>query len=260
MQSFYMGRANPSQPSLETSTVGRKPDERLNDSFLKLCEYLEANDECQYSMQELKNVMEGFQTNGDPTFTTKWLKHKLESHYDDQIIITAVSGKADTVSFKDFSHKVLRQQWEHDKSDLASNKEQIIDRAAAYILDDIRTTVFDNSSYPSFVNTDEIDNMIPSLLLRFLQGILNTKAKDQKVISRRVSAIAHSLISAARPRSFVSPLLLSIAVYIHQNFASKQMIKILSSLSFSENYNELRLHLAMSDEKVPAYDLTGVYF
>lgn len=116
--------------------------------------------------------MEGFQTDGDPTFTTRLLKHKLTKYYDDQIIITAVSGKPDIVSFNDFAHKHLHQQWEHDKRDLASNKEQIIDMAAAFILEDIRTTVFDNSSYSSFSNTDKIDSMVPPLHLRLLQGVL----------------------------------------------------------------------------------------
>ena len=56
----------------------------LNDAFLKLCEDLDVNDECHYSMQELHNIMEGFQSDGDPAFSAKWLKHKLINHYDDQ--------------------------------------------------------------------------------------------------------------------------------------------------------------------------------
>ena len=71
MQSFYKGRANPANPSIKASSAGRKQDERFNDSFLKLFEYQEANDECQYSMQEIQDIMEGFQADGDPTFTKK---------------------------------------------------------------------------------------------------------------------------------------------------------------------------------------------
>ena len=51
---------------------------------------------------------------------------------------------------------------------------------------------------------------------------------------------------------------MSIAVYIHQKFASKQMINVLSSLSFCENYTELkRLHSAISAAEVPPYDMSG---
>lgn len=94
--------------------------------------------------------------------------------------------------------------------------------------------------------------------MSLLQGGLKSKAKDQKVINPRILAIAHSLISTERPQSFVSPLLLPITGCTHQNFASKQMINVLSNLSFSENYSELkRLHSAISVGGVPPCNLTG---
>ena len=129
-------------------------------------------------------------------------KYKLINHYN-KIKVTAVSGKSDIVSFKDSAHNHLHHQWEHDKQDLTSDKYRVIDMVEAYILDDIRTSVFDNSSYSSFIDTDEINSMVPPFLLRFLQDIIKSKAENQEVINRRIFAIVHSLISAARPRSLV---------------------------------------------------------
>ena len=83
MQVFYMGRTNPVIPTESTTTAGRKPDRKLDDSFIKLYTYLHANDECQYSLPELKSLLDGFLSPADQTCITKWLKSKLQKHYKD---------------------------------------------------------------------------------------------------------------------------------------------------------------------------------
>ena len=149
-------------------------------------------------------------------------------------------------------------QWREDFLDPADKKERIIDMAAMYILDDIRTTFYDLSEYPSFSNSYEIEDVIPPSLLRFLRGIIKTKFDIQQVSYRRICSIAYVLISAARLLSFISSLLLAIITYINQNFASKELINILSSLSFSESYKELkRLHDAILSSGKPSFDLSG---
>ena len=56
--------------------------------------------------------------------------------------------------------------------------------AAAFIRDDIQTTVFDNSCYSSFSDTDEVNSMVPPFLLQLLKSIIKSKAKNQEVINR----------------------------------------------------------------------------
>ena len=86
---------------------------------------------------------------------------------------------------------------------------------------------------------------------------MSSKSKDQNVINRRITTIAHSIISAARMRSFISPLLLAIT-YIHQLTASKQIIDVLSSLGISESYGELRrLQNSLTSQGIPSYDGTA---
>ena len=50
----------------------------------------------------------------------------------------------------------------------------------------------------------------------------------------------HSLIATCRPRSFVSPPLLAISVYLHCKYASREMIDILSINSFADDYKEVQ--------------------
>ena len=56
----------------------------------------------------------------------------------------------------------------------------------------------------------------------------------------RSISIAHAIISASGPRSFISPILLAISMYIRRKYASRHLIDILGSLSFSHNYKELQ--------------------
>ena len=130
--------------------------------------------------------------------------------------------------------------------------------AASIILDDIRLTSYDCATYPS-PNLVEIgDELVPDSLTCFIHGILNPRGLNKPTINRRCTAIAHAIIASCRPRSFISPLLLAIAVYIHRKYASRELIDILSSLNFCVNYREVqRYEYAMINCEAPSYDLTG---
>ena len=63
---------------------------------------------------------------------------------------------------------------------------------------------------------------------------------DASNSDRRCVAIAHSIISACRPRLFISPLLLALAVYVHRKYGSRELVDILNSLGFSDDYKEVQ--------------------
>ena len=63
---------------------------------------------------------------------------------------------------------------------------------------------YDLSNYPRF------SNMSPNVLPQWMKGVIKSKASvvgTTKSIEGRLTAISHSIIAAARPRSFISPLL-----------------------------------------------------
>lgn len=82
--------------------------------------------------------------------------------------------------------------------------------------------------------------MIPGLLKHFLHKLLDQKGRNDVVTNRRCTAIAHAIISACRPRSFISPVLLAVAMYIHGKYASRELIDILSSMGFADDYREVQ--------------------
>lgn len=120
--------------------------------------------------------------------------------------------------------------------------------------DDIRTQVYNCSEYPTMEETNNGSSMIPDSLSLFLNGVVRSKATQ--VNQRRCTSIAHAIISACRPRSFISPILLAIAVYIHQRYASRELIDILSSLGFSDDYKETqKMVSSLITNSDPSYNL-----
>ena len=133
--------------------------------------------------------------------------------------------------------------------------------AASIIRNDIRLTVYDLGEYQTLEGTENGDTMTPGSLKRFLCILLDPNGQNASVSNRCCTAIAHSIISACRPRSFISPLLLAISMYklyIHRKYASRELIDLLSSLSFADDYKELqRFENDLMSTGEPSYGLSG---
>ena len=240
----------------ERSSIGKPKNEAQEEAFRKLCDFLDQNDESQYSLVDILEKMESF-LEGEEGYTMKFLKEKLKKHYKDDIIITNQKGKPAIACFRDSTYRIIQERFK-STTDQRSEIDKVIDTAASIIRNDIRLKVYDCGEYPTMDSSDNFEDFIPETLKRFLQSLILSKKKDCTVTKRRCTAIAHSIISTCRPRSFVSPLLLAIAVYIHKNYASRELIDILSSMNFSDDYTEVqRLEQALLSEEEPSYNLSG---
>lgn len=243
----------------ESSQKGRPPDIRRTEAFQKLCVFLENNDECQYSLKELAKIMNSF-LEGDSGYETKYLKEKLKQHYGDQIMITNLKGRLENVvTFRDKGHQVVYEIWQRErKADIMTERERIIDMAVSIIRDEIQTQVYNCSEYPTMESTDDGRCLVPESLSRFLHGVIKSKGTRNITADRRCISIAHAIIFACRPRSFLSPILLSIAVYIHRRYESRELIDMLSYMGFCDDYKEVqRLYASILSTDVPTYNLDG---
>lgn len=117
-------------------------------------------------------------------------------------------------------------------------------------------SLYDCDIYPSINLTDQADESVPKSLSTLLKGILNPGDKSDTSMKRALT-IAHSIIAACRPRSFISPILLSVAIYIHRRYGSRELVDILNSLGLAANYREIQRYeySLMSDE--PSYNIDG---
>lgn len=68
---FFTGKSSGNEPG----PSGRKPDSTKMRAFDALCEYLESNEECQYTMDEIINKLKEIDCNS--VYTEKTLKSKL---------------------------------------------------------------------------------------------------------------------------------------------------------------------------------------
>ena len=111
--------------------------------------------------------------------------------------------------------KVIKFKWDkEEKANVVTEKERIINMAASIIRDDIRTATDDTETYLTMDKCDQWGSYVPDSLSRLMHGIFKSKSKDDSD-ERRCTSVAHAIISACRPRSFISPVLLSTAVYIY---------------------------------------------
>ncbi|KAI4499550.1 hypothetical protein M0802_005446 [Mischocyttarus mexicanus] len=82
---------------------------------------------------------------------------------------------------------------------------------------------------------------IPNTLLQFLSDIITHDKSKSENFESVIIAIAHAIIAATRPSSFVSSVQLGLAVMLHKQYKSKKLIQILHSLGFCSSYYKLQL-------------------
>ena len=201
---------------------------------MKLCDYIDGADECQFSLEELVSVMNSFSTGYD-IYSGKSVKRKLLKHYGNRITVTELPGLRNVVSLKETVHKILHDKWYAEKkTNMQDERKRVVEAAAAIVREDIRAFICDCTVYPSVDSLQNEHGMIvPETLQCFIDGVLHTPPQHRK--SR---TLIEAIIAATRPRSFISPVLLGIGIYMHRHYASRQLIDLLSSLGISATYKE----------------------
>ena len=238
---------------------GRPLADYVSDSVEKIIQYIDENDDCQFSLHELLLLVE------DPKPDIKTLKNKLLEHYGDKIIITANNNKVPTVCLKSVGHSILSDAWyENRKSDPKAEKLRVIEMAANIIREEITSTVYDVECYPNsneFLNN--IDELIPKSLQFFIDKLMLKKAKKNVMdqMKKKGNIISHIIISSLKPRSFHSPLKLSIASWIYKKIGSKNLIDMLSYLGICSSYHDVKVlesSLVMSNDLI--IDKNALFF
>lgn len=221
--------------------MGRPKLTEREDAFQNVCNYMEQSDECQFSLKELMDKM------GDMAIGPKAFKQRLINKYKQDILIIHHKGKPTFVCFRNTGYKILTESWYKSRATTEKDERLRVIRAAADIIrEDIRSKVYETSVYPppaELLYTVEDD--IPESLQMFLDNVLlkGKKNREEKLTTKRDS-IAHAIISAVRPRSFTSSILLSTGIYLTRKFGSRLIIDVLNSLGFCASYASINLYEA----------------
>ncbi|GBM91244.1 hypothetical protein AVEN_251132-1 [Araneus ventricosus] len=143
--------------TLRKDTVGRPKFE----AFDKLCEYIESSAECQFTVEELQSVMNGF-SNCQETCTYKYLRNLLKERFKDRLLPSSVSGRVNIVCSYDTAKKIIDQLYNGEKTDPATERMRTITAAADIIKEDIQKVQYDSQKYTS------IDEIIYCILFYIL--------------------------------------------------------------------------------------------
>ncbi len=232
---------NSSMPGdLSENVVGRPIDESKLEAFNKLCNFLDNNDDCQYLLSDLMDMLLHFSTDSDKLYSEKRLRELLSAHYGNTVLISpSMKCFGTVVSFRPVASRILTDSWYTDrKKDAANEKKRILDAAITIIQEEIRSQVYDCSTYPTYEEISKGgENQIGEMLTHLLSGLM--KPVKGSPCSKKVLSVAHSIISSVRPRSFVSAVQLGIGVFLHRRFRSRHLINLLHNLGCSVSYSEI---------------------
>lgn len=216
--------------------VSSEPDETLNVKAAKFIStyILDHKEECQFSITD---ILENFES--DEWISTKYLKLHLHKIFGDDIIIHS-SKCGPILTFINRSKKILSDSWyKNRKKDIKEERKRIVQIAAEILLEDIREPFYNTTSYPApDLFLENISSDIPETLQILLDKIILTNKSTPDNYKNKITSIAHAIIAATRPRTFLSALQVGLAAMINKKYGSKELLKILSSLGFCATYEE----------------------
>lgn len=226
----------------------KKPKSERNvckdEAFDCLTEVLHQNGECQYSISELTDIMDDHLPEGVEGYSRHTLISKLKTHFKESIIVTQVPGKDSIVVFRDAFSNIVHDNWYKGKVlDQNTEKQRIVTTASRLVCADIREMVNDCDTYPSACSLSTMEeDLVPKTLQILITGILCQVSNKvaNRVTQNKVLSIEQIIMTAARPRSYLSPFLIALGVYLYRKFDSRMLIDMLHTFGMCCSYDEAR--------------------
>lgn len=202
---------------------------KIDAAIEEICSFMISSHECQFTMKQL---IEAVQIS-DVIPHEYTIRDRLKKRFPDQIVFSSRVGGVTYVCFSDNLYDILTDAWcnKNKPKTLEEKENHLIDSAAELIRKKIRTTVCQTHEYPASDKIlSDVNQNIPRLLLRFLNHIIckdkEQSVENEKIYSKRITSIAHAIMSAARLKSFISPLQLAVGITFYRKFGSRNMIEL----------------------------------
>ena len=219
---------------------GRPSDSVRAEAFIKVAEYLEANDDEQTTIQDLIHKMDEFLDGTDSeSYGFTYMKDQLQKHFGDNITITEINGKLNVVTFRHKVSAILHDFYSQPKkSNNTAEKMRLIETAAKLIKSDVKSVEETKEVYPdssTMTSTDEAMSFLPESLKLLLQKLAVGKDADKKIAS-----LGQAIMQCIRPRVLIAPLQIGLGVQMHHHFGSKFLINSLYAHGFCSSYKEVQ--------------------
>jgi len=177
-------------------------------------------------------------------YISKHLKNKLKDKYGNNVYFAEVSGRKNVVCFHNFSSLIINDKWYAKRnSDEVKESKRIVKTAAKLVVSEIRSMQCDLDSYPS-ISDMQSSEVAPPLLMQLLRNMIGSQLKQL--------TIAQCIVQAARPRTYIAPLLLGLGMQLDHNYGSKFLLKQLSRMGLTVSYDEVeRYRQSVLESKCP---------
>lgn len=214
------------------SSRGRPIDKSKNETFDKLCEWLEVNDSELLSLQDVVGKARVLVKGNEAVYNEQRLKQKLIARYGDHIQFNEVRGRRNVICWKDMAAYIVNQKWYDDSK--GERGEHLIVAAAKLLKSTIREATHKMECYPTcsdVSNPARAREWMPSLLCLFLDNLI---CPESKKIS-----IGHTIVQAVKPRTVIAPIPFALGVSVDHITGSKFLINVLNKLGMSVSYDEV---------------------
>ena len=134
-----------------------------------------------------------------------------------------MNGKSDVICFRNMTNFIVNDSWYKSRNKNAEeDSKRVVVTAAKLIVNELRSTTFRSESYP---DTEQISDLnknkgwLTENLRLFMETLIKNPLKQ--------CSIGQAIVSAAKPRSALSPILFAVGVEIDQMFGYKwQLIEL----------------------------------
>jgi len=193
---------------------GRPVREVAQNVFNDLCDELLANGENEFfTLRDLHEKMvkmarERYGTHDDDLYGINHLRNKLKETFQDSIYFASRAGRTDVIGFRGLCDLIVSDKYLQNRAagDF-SEAEQIVRKAGALIMAEIRETEYDRAFYPT---PDDIKGdglrYIPPLLQQLLQHIVNNPLKR--------TSLGQSIVQAAKPNGCIMPITFGLGIQL----------------------------------------------
>ncbi|KAI4478910.1 hypothetical protein M0802_014479 [Mischocyttarus mexicanus] len=203
-----------------------------------ISEYMITNKErtCQFNMFK---ILDQFETDRLPLL--KYIIEHLKDNLGDDVIIHK-STEGPIITFANVDKQIITTEWYKKRcADETEERLRFVKNGSKIILQDIKNTFYDTKNYSApncFLKNAKED--IPNTLFQFLSDIIMHDKSEPENYEPVIIAIAHAIIAAVRPKSFVSSVQVGLATMLNKQYKSKELIQVLHSLGFCSSYEELQ--------------------
>lgn len=246
MQMFLAWKTrNQSKPQPEHSI--RNLDLANNEAFSQMCAWLLSAEQrhLQHTLSDLRDKLSTYLPKGVNSYSTVHIKRRLLEHFGKQITIAEVDGRANVVTLKERAASILHESYIESAMDVDEDTECI--KQAKFVGSRIRECMqsmdFLTDVYPAPTDTDinSLENDVPQSLLQLTKSLLTESRTESAKMKKKLLqlSLCHVIMQASGKQSYISPLLLSVGLFIHQQTRSRVLLDVLSSLGLSVSYDQV---------------------